>query len=68
MLFSAPIWVWWTSVRDRSRRRDGQALVEYALIIALVAIGALAALHFLSGSANNTMDGISNNITNSVGP
>ena len=36
----------WFAVRDEE---SGQTLVEYALIIALVAIAAIAALGFLSG-------------------
>ena len=36
----------WFAVRDEE---SGQTLVEYALIIALVSIAAIAALGFLSG-------------------
>jgi pilus assembly protein Flp/PilA len=54
----------WQELIRRMRPREGQALVEYALIIALVAIAAIAALHFLSGSADNTMSHIGNTITN----
>ncbi len=34
---------------------DGQGLVEYALIIALVSIVAIAGLTFLGTKANNTL-------------
>jgi len=34
---------------------DGQGLVEYALIIALVSIVAIAALQFLGHKASNTL-------------
>ena len=53
----------WRIVIGRLKARDGQALVEYALIIALVAIGAMAALHFLGSSAVNTMNGVANTIS-----
>ena len=43
--------------------RRGQALVEYALILALVAIAAIVALHFLGGAASHTL----NNVANQVG-
>ncbi len=35
---------------------DGQGLVEYALIIALVSIVAITALKFLGAKANNTLN------------
>ncbi len=35
---------------------DGQGLVEYALIIALVSIVAITALKFLGNKANNTLN------------
>ena len=47
-------------------RREGQALVEYALILALVAIAAIVALHFLGGSAQHTLNNVANNL-NSAG-
>jgi pilus assembly protein Flp/PilA len=36
-------------IRARLARQEGQALVEYALIISLIAIAAIAGLTFLSG-------------------
>jgi pilus assembly protein Flp/PilA len=41
----------------------GQGLVEYALIIALVSIVAMAALRTLGSSANNTMTNASNQLS-----
>jgi pilus assembly protein Flp/PilA len=40
----------WFAARDEE---TGQTLVEYALIIALIAIAAIAALGFLSGRIQN---------------
>lgn len=53
-------------VMHLATRRAGQALVEYALILALVAIAAIVALHFLGGSAQNTVNNIATNL-NSAG-
>jgi Flp pilus assembly pilin Flp len=39
-------------IRARLAREEGQALVEYALIISLVAVAAVLALTFLSGGIN----------------
>ena len=44
MLMFAKLHLWVASLRDRE---EGQALVEYALILALVSIAAIAALEAL---------------------
>ncbi len=41
----------------------GQGLVEYALIIALVAIVAIGALQVLGNKANNSLTNASNNLS-----
>jgi pilus assembly protein Flp/PilA len=46
------------------KQRDGQALVEYALILALVAIVVIGALKFLGGSAGNTLNNVANTVSN----
>jgi Flp pilus assembly pilin Flp len=40
------------SVRERE---EGQALVEYALILSIVSIGAIALLGLVSGGINDTL-------------
>ncbi len=42
---------------------DGQGLVEYALIIALVSIVAIAALNFLGKKASNTLNAAANTLS-----
>ncbi len=44
------------------KKRDGQAMVEYALILALIAIVVIVALHFLGGSVKNQLNNIAGNI------
>ena len=46
----------WRRLRDRT----GQSLVEYALILALVAIVVITALTALGGKATNTMQSTAN--------
>jgi pilus assembly protein Flp/PilA len=46
-------------VRDRE---EGQALVEYALILALVSIVAVAGLTALGGSVNDALQNIADEI------
>ena len=45
---------------NRMRREDGQALVEYALILSLIAVVCIAALTLLGGNVNNILNTISN--------
>ena len=45
-------------------KKEGQALVEYALILALIAIVVILALTFLGGAVNNTVKNIANAVNN----
>jgi pilus assembly protein Flp/PilA len=54
----------WYSVREGE---SGQGLVEYALIIALVSLAAIAALGFLSGRINGVFQK-AGNVLNTVNP
>jgi pilus assembly protein Flp/PilA len=42
------------------RREEGQALVEYALILSLIAVVCIAALTTLGGNVNNILNTIAN--------
>ena len=48
-----------TQLRLRNRE-DGQAMVEYALILALVSIAAIVALGVLGGKVNTAFQKINN--------
>jgi pilus assembly protein Flp/PilA len=50
------------ALNGRLRRQEGQALVEYALIISLVAVALIGALTFMRGK----MDGIFSQIGNAL--
>ncbi|HKO18505.1 MAG TPA: Flp family type IVb pilin [Acidobacteriaceae bacterium] len=45
---------------------SGQDLIEYALVAALVGLGAVAAMQGLSNSIANTFNGVGNQLTNAV--
>jgi pilus assembly protein Flp/PilA len=45
------------------RRDDGQGLVEYALIIAIIAIAVIVAMIFLRDQISNIFSVIGNNLT-----
>jgi pilus assembly protein Flp/PilA len=49
----------WLSALDRE---EGQGLAEYALILALIAVVAIAALIFLGGQVNSILSYIGANI------
>jgi pilus assembly protein Flp/PilA len=45
------------------REEDGQGQVEYALIIAVIAIAVIVAMIFLRGQLQNIFSNIGNNLT-----
>ena len=45
------------------RDEEGQGLVEYALIIAVIAIAVIVAMIFLRGQLQNQFSNIGNNLT-----
>ncbi len=45
---------------------SGQDLIEYALVAALVGLGAVAAMKGLKNSIGNTYNGVGNSLTNAV--
>jgi len=55
-------------VRGFIGNEEGQGLVEYALIIALVAIVVIVALKFLGGTVGNTYNNIGNNLAPPAAP
>ena len=49
-------------LRDRLAREEGQALVEYALIISLIAVVAIAALQLTGNSITKIFNNIANEL------
>ena len=45
------------------REDDGQGLVEYALIIAVIAVAIIVVLLFMSGNLQNLFSNVGNNLT-----
>ena len=50
-------------MREFAREDDGQGLVEYALIIAVIAIAVIVAMIFFRGQLEDLFSDISNNLT-----
>jgi len=53
-------------IRNRwmQRNEEGASLVEYALLLALVAVVAIVALQFLGGSVANTLNNVGSSVAN----
>ena len=45
---------------------DGQDLIEYALVVALIALGATAGMSNLAGDINNAFTSVGNTLNNSI--
>jgi pilus assembly protein Flp/PilA len=46
----------------RVRKQSGQSLVEYALILALIAVVAILVLQGLGSKVNNTLSSVNSNL------
>ena len=68
MLNQIPLWqamlVGWVRGHLPVKDETGASLVEYALLLALIAVVAIGALIFLGGAVNNTLHNIATNINN----
>ena len=53
-------------VRSLVEREEGQDLVEYALVVALIAFGAIAGMQFLANGLNSAFSQISVTLTSNV--
>ncbi len=47
-----------------AKREEGASLVEYALLVALIALACIAALQFLGGGIANLFNNIANSLSN----
>ena len=46
----------YTKLQARLAQEDGQTMAEYAVVLAVIAIGIFAALGFLSGAIGNALE------------
>jgi pilus assembly protein Flp/PilA len=53
-------------VRSFLVRDEGQDLVEYALVVALIAFGAITGMGYLATGLNNAFSGIASTLTTDV--
>lgn len=62
-VFSANLYLY---VRNLIECQEGQDLVEYALVVALIAFGAITGMGFLATGINNAFSGIATTLTTNV--
>lgn len=55
-----------TKLQELKDREEGQDLVEYALVVALIAFGATAGMSALAGGINNAFNNISTTLGNYI--
>ena len=48
------------------REESGQDLIEYALVVAIIALAAVASMHTLANDINNAFDTVGNNLNNAI--
>ena len=53
-------------LRSLVDREEGQDLVEYALVVALIAFGAITGMGYLATGINNAFSSISSTLTTNV--
>jgi pilus assembly protein Flp/PilA len=57
------LWMLYSDIRRLTMREEGQDLIEYALVVALIAFAAVASMQALATDINNLFIGIGNEIT-----
>jgi pilus assembly protein Flp/PilA len=61
------LWKLYTKLQHLIAREEGQDLIEYALVVALIAFAATAGMTILAKDINNIFLGIGTTLTNAVG-
>ena len=54
------------TLRDVLNREEGQDLVEYALVVALIAFGAITGMGFLATGINQAFSSVASTLTSNV--
>jgi pilus assembly protein Flp/PilA len=64
----AELYQLWGRIRDRFEREEGQALVEYALILALIAVVTIAVLQAIGVNVSKILNKVSTSLSSVAGP
>jgi pilus assembly protein Flp/PilA len=63
----AQLYSLYAALRDRTEREEGQALVEYALILALIAVLSIAVLQAVGVNVSNILNKVSTSLSSVAG-
>jgi len=58
--------VYWQAVKNLVREESGQDLIEYALVAALIALGAVVAMSTLANNISNAFSAVGVKLSSSV--
>jgi pilus assembly protein Flp/PilA len=61
------LWKLRIQIQELIRNEDGQDLIEYALVVALIAFGAVAGMSSVASSINNAFSNIANTLSSYAG-
>jgi pilus assembly protein Flp/PilA len=56
----------YSQIQSLLLREDGQDLIEYALVVALIAFAAVSSMQTLAGDINNAFVNIGNSLSNAL--
>jgi len=57
------VWVWWTEMVHGVRDERGASLVEYALLVALIAVVCIIAIAFVGTAASTKFSSVGSNLS-----
>jgi Flp pilus assembly pilin Flp len=58
----------WTAVRERTTLQEGQALIEYALILGLIAVLTIGALQAMGANVSGLLERLSSSMSSVSNP
>jgi pilus assembly protein Flp/PilA len=67
MAMKLRLWKLYIQVQTLIQKEEGQDLIEYALVVALIAFAATAGMQSLANGINNAFTSIGSTLTGSVG-
>ena len=60
------LWTLFLRLRDLMSGEDGQDLIEYALVVALIALGATAGMQTVAADISNAFLNVGNTLTSAI--
>jgi pilus assembly protein Flp/PilA len=66
--FQGHLYRWFTAVRKRLSRQEGQALIEYALILGLIAVLTVGVLQAIGANVSGLLNQISSSMSSVSNP